>query len=347
MTRQHYLIVGGGIAGISIATALHAQGHAIHLIDNNQNRSSIVAAGMINPIVFRRMTKSWRVDEFMPKARQFYAMLEQECNATFFHDITIRRLFSSAQEREFWLDKQVHPAFTDYLSIVQNADDTYPHAMHAFGSGKVKQSAYVDANLFLTKTKHWLAQVAQVSNEQVDYSRLEPAEARYKDVVYTGIVFCEGADVCHNPWFGHIPVQPTKGEVLTIKSAYLPEDESLNRKCFVLPIGDNTFRVGSTYTWNTYNDTITEAGKNEISQHLSVITKTPFSILEHRAGIRPTTLDRRPIMGNHPQYSKLYIYNGLGAKGYLLAPLLGEELANYMLHGTPLDKECVYSRLQK
>jgi glycine/D-amino acid oxidase-like deaminating enzyme len=52
-------------------------------------------------------------------------------------------------------------------------------------------------------------------------------------------------------------------------------------------------------------------------------------------------------MGRHEKYPKLIVYNGLGAKGYLLAPLLGKELADYLLHSIPLDKEIRYSRLQK
>ena len=95
MVQQKFLIIGAGIAGISISEALVSQGHSVKMIDNGKNRSSIVAAGMINPIVFRRMTKSWRVDEFLPFAEEFYTTLGEKCGHHFMHSITIRRLISS------------------------------------------------------------------------------------------------------------------------------------------------------------------------------------------------------------------------------------------------------------
>jgi glycine/D-amino acid oxidase-like deaminating enzyme len=62
-------------------------------------------------------------------------------------------------------------------------------------------------------------------------------------------------------------------------------------------------------------------------------------ILEQKAGVRPTVLDRRPLMGEHPAYQGVYIFNGLGTKGYMMAPTLASELADFMLEQKPLDPE--------
>jgi glycine/D-amino acid oxidase-like deaminating enzyme len=63
--------------------------------------------------------------------------------------------------------------------------------------------------------------------------------------------------------------------------------------------------------------------------------------------MRPTVADRRPIMGAHPEHKGLFIFNGLGTKGYMLAPLLSFEMAEFMVEGTPLHKEVVFSRVYK
>jgi glycine/D-amino acid oxidase-like deaminating enzyme len=55
-------------------------------------------------------------------------------------------------------------------------------------------------------------------------------------------------------------------------------------------------------------------------------------------------MDRRPTMGTHPQFSKLHIFNGLGAKGYLLAPKLAAEMTSYLLDQSPLDPEVSLKR---
>lgn len=90
---QKILVVGGGLAGSSLSFQLSRMGCKVTLIDSGVNVSSRVAAGMINPLVFRRMTKSWRVDEFIPYAVDFYQSIEQLTNSSFFHPVTIRRFF--------------------------------------------------------------------------------------------------------------------------------------------------------------------------------------------------------------------------------------------------------------
>ena len=55
-------------------------------------------------------------------------------------------------------------------------------------------------------------------------------------------------------------------------------------------------------------------------------------------------LDRRPVLGEHPKYSKIYVFNGLGTKGYLLAPGLSKEMVNHVLHGTKIPDEYSISR---
>jgi len=44
-------------------------------------------------------------------------------------------------------------------------------------------------------------------------------------------------------------------------------------------------------------------------------------------------------MGEHPENQGVYIFNGLGTKGYMMAPTLASELADFMLEQKPLDPE--------
>ena len=76
--KKSMLIVGAGLSGICVSLQLLKRGCSVTLVDNQKNVSSRVAVGMINPLVFRRMTKSWRVDEFLPYLKTFYRELEKE-----------------------------------------------------------------------------------------------------------------------------------------------------------------------------------------------------------------------------------------------------------------------------
>ncbi|MGE5447336.1 MAG: FAD-dependent oxidoreductase, partial [Bacteroidales bacterium] len=56
------IIVGQGLAGTLLAFELLKLGQSFVVIDQpGIIKASSVAAGIINPVVFRRMTKSWHV----------------------------------------------------------------------------------------------------------------------------------------------------------------------------------------------------------------------------------------------------------------------------------------------
>ena len=62
-------------------------------------------------------------------------------------------------------------------------------------------------------------------------------------------------------------------------------------------------------------------------------------VIEQVAGVRPTVLDRRPLMGMHPNYPGVFIFNGLGTKGYMMAPTLARELVEHITANKPLNPE--------
>lgn len=346
--QKHYLIVGAGLAGICIARQLEIKGQRITIIDNRQNRSSVVAAGMINPLVFRRMTKSWRVDEFLPFGYSFYREMEKVLNRTFFHNITIRRIFSSLQERGFWEEKQYNPEFCHYMEALTVQDDNFGGAHNPFGTGRVKRAAYVETNSFVTAFNDYFRENGVLLDESFDHSSFQPRTRTYRDVSYDGVIFCEGYLANKNPLFQDLPVQCTKGETITIHCPDLKTQESLNRKCFVLPLKTKDhYRVGATYVWNTSNDSATEEGRGELIEKFKVISDATFNISDQRAGVRPTTPDRRPIMGEHLEFKRIYIFNGLGTKGYMSAPLLSLELCNHITGGTALDPAISLTRFKK
>ena len=144
--------------------------------------------------------------------------------------------------------------------------------------------------------------------------------------------------------FNHLKISSTKGQVLKILTDEINEDESLNRKCFVLPIGNKEFKIGSTYEWNAVDSYTTQEGKSQILENYSILGLGIPKVIAQYAGIRPTTFDRRPFLGEHHNHKANFVFNGLGTKGYMLAPLLAKELINYILKGDPLHTEVLLYR---
>jgi glycine oxidase len=340
------LVVGSGVAGICLAHELLQSDCEVVLLDNGQNVSSTVAAGIINPLVFRRMTLSWRVSEFIPFAYQKYHEFEQKTHASFFHPLVIRRLFPSVQELEFWKKKQNLPEYSEYMETLSKEDLEFPLPQNTFGSARVKQASYIDAKAFIQTNKDYFRAQKILLDESFDHDELNPVEAIYKGVSFDFIIFAEGKDASYNPLFGYLPLQLTKGEVLTIQSDRIYSNESLNRKCFLLPIGDSQFKVGSTYVWDTDNTIPTEEGLQTITENLTSLTAESYQIVEHHAGVRPTVLDRRPLLGKHPKFPKMVIANGLGAKGYMLAPLLMHELVKHLFEDFEIPADSHINRFK-
>jgi glycine/D-amino acid oxidase-like deaminating enzyme len=339
-----YIIVGQGVAGTLMAFEMERRGVDFHIIDSGKNHSSSVAAGIMNPVVFRRLTKSWRVDECWKIAIDNYRRLEAQLDTRFFHTKPMRRLFASEQEAGFWEEKTQRADFSTYISKFPENDTCPTYAINNFGCGLVNEVHHMDVQAFLECTRNYFTSKNKITTAEVDYFALQSDLDAGK---ITGVIYCQGYQNFENPLFKKLPVQTTKGQILTVQIAGVSENELLNRKCFILPLGDQKYRVGATYEWENTTLNTTEEARNEISEKLRSLIHVPFEVVEQDAGIRPTTPDRRPILGEHPEEKNHFILNGLGTKGYLLAPWCVEHLSDHIFNKTALLSEVDLTRFIK
>lgn len=344
MEKLSILIVGAGLAGTSLAQRLLEKQQRVTLIDSGQNNSTSIAAGIINPMVFRRMNKSWRVDDFLQEALAYYGKLEDDLDIKLIRPLFLRRLFSSLQEKEFWEKRQFDEAYSAYLEILSADDLNYSLAKNEFGSGRVKQAYWIEAQTYYTAQINYFEELGALCKEKFSISDFDPEKGSYKNSSYDKIIFCCGSNNGEIPYFSDIPIEKTKGQTLTIHCKELPENESLNRKTFVLPLENNTFKIGATYEWENGTLNTTTEARELLLENFSVISDLPVKVIDQVAGIRPTVLDRRPVLGQHSRHKKLFIFNGLGAKGYLMAPTLAREMAEFLLEGRAISKEVAIDR---
>ena len=344
MEKLSILIVGAGLAGTSLAQRLLEKQQNVTLIDSGQNNSTAIAAGIINPMVFRRMNKSWRVDDFLKEAIAYYKNLEDDLNIKLIKPLFLRRLFSSLQEKEFWEKRQFEKEYSAYLEILTTEDLNYSLTKNDFGSGRVKQAFWIEAQTYYTSQMNYFEELGALCKENFSISDFDPEKGSYKNNSYDKIIFCCGSNNGEIPYFSDIPIEKTKGQTLTIHCQELPENESLNRKTFVLPLENNTFKIGATYEWEDGSLNTTKEARELLLENFSVISDLPIKVIDQVAGIRPTVLDRRPVLGQHFSYKKLFIFNGLGAKGYLMAPTLAREMAEFLLEEKVISKEVGINR---
>lgn len=351
-----YIIVGQGLAGTVFAFKAISAEKSICIIDSPRySNSSKVAAGLYNPIVFKRLTQSWMIDELLPCAENFYGDLEKYLNAELIYKRDILKVFVDEAESLFWKKKSSETALTNYLSenVSEKLATTLVNNPH--GVAAVKNSGYLAIKKMLDLFRVKMQEQNLFLEELFDYNllKVEQDKVQYKNINAKHIVFCEGFRATENPFFPQLGFKLTKGETLTIKinagSGFADEikNRCLNKGVFILPLDDDTYKVGATYEWNELNENATEKGLTELKNKLENILKVEYEIIKHEAGIRPTVIDRRPMLGLHPEHSQLAVFNGMGTKGVLLAPYFANQLFNHIEQQTAINKEVDIKRFYK
>lgn len=337
------LILGQGIAGSILAIRLIQRGEQVLIVDDGHaTSSSMVAAGLWNPIVFRRINKSWMADRFCHELEKFYPEVEGLLNAKFYHTNSVWRMHSSALEADIWKEKMSDQEYSAYLHDKREYNRDFPLVNNTpFGSGLVKHAGHVDLPEFLSAARRFFVRKAIYYNTAIHLQKIVGVfnEFEFKGIKPTRIIDCRGAKSADDSVFSWLPFGLTKGELLTIRCNNLPLDEIFNAGFFLCPLGDDLFRLGATFNWSDKDDLPTDAGRSELIQKLNKWIKVDFEVVNHKAGIRPTVQDRRPLIGKHPEIPNMYIFNGLGTKGVMLAPWLSNHFCDHLLYGNELLPE--------
>ncbi len=331
MRTVEFLIVGNGLAGTMLAFEMLEQKLDFRIVTSQQKpRASEIAAGMFNPLVFKRLTKSWMADALLPAMEHKYRELENLLGNRFYFEKPILKPLSE-QEKQLWLERKTNPQFSKYISSIE--EKSPEKLLHpATGYGIVNGSGYVNLKLFLELSDQYFREKGLLIPSEFDSKKMKPGTKYFvaEDVKAERLVFCEGAHLVNNPFFLFIKLIPVKGEILLIHAPSLSENYILNKQVFALPVGNHRFKVGSTYDWNDLTELPTVVGKQSIIERFEKLVAVKYTLENHFAGIRPTVSDRRPVLGMHPKYPNLSVFNGLGTKGVMLAPFFAEEMVKYL-----------------
>ena len=343
-----YFIVGLGLAGTAFTEVAWQNGKSFFTFDNFQKSSSEVAGGVVNPIVLKRFTLVWQAHTQMNLLQEFYQRLEERFQTKFLHPINTYRKLASVEEQNNWTSVSERPLLKDIMNSEIVFKD-YKSVEAPFGFGEVKNTGYLNTALFLSVYKNFLQKERLVSEEQFDYSQLIVANdyLEYKGRKARSIIFSEGFGMNNNPYFNYLPLDGAKGEVLTIKANQLDLDVLLKAGRFILPIGNDLYKVGATYEWEDKTDIPTEKGKQELLSDLKEMISCDFEVVDHQAGVRPTVKDRRPLVGKHKDFQNLFVLNGLGTRGVMLAPYLAQKLFDFIEFDIPLEQEINIERIKK
>ncbi|WP_047544770.1 NAD(P)/FAD-dependent oxidoreductase [Psychroserpens sp. Hel_I_66] len=348
MKQVDYIIVGSGLAGIAFSEKLRTANKSFVVYDNQSQKSSVVAAGLYNPVILKRFTKVWKAKEQLDLALPKYKILEQLLNVKLDYQLPVYRRFTSVEEQNEWFIASDKPVLETFLStkLVKNTNDNINALL---GFGEVLHSGRIDTAQLIKSYKAYLNESNLLLEEDFIHEDLifESDYIQYKNIKANYIVFAEGFGINKNPFFKNLPLNGTKGEMLTIKAPDLKMDFIMKSSVFIVPLGNQLFWIGATYERDDKTHDITERAKEELTDKLKTILKCDFEIVKQVAGIRPTTKDRRPLVGSHPNHKNVFLLNGLGTRGVMISPYVAEQLFNHIEKGELLDPEIDIKRVKK
>lgn len=323
--------MGQGIAGSVLAFLLYRQGFDVHIIeDNYRTSSSKVAAGMWNPVIFKHLKVSWNSDLLLPASERIYREMETFFGADFFHPKEKVRIFPDILNANEWDSVDSRSPLARYI-LNQPDSQIDTQLSTPFGYGIVKHSGWLDVNTMLDSVRNFFLSENRYQTGGFNLDKY--------DVEKGPVILCTGNAILDLPQFDFLPLIPNKGQVLVIHAPGLHLDRMVNFGRFMIPLGNDRYKLGGIYEYEDPNPLPTEETRDLLLKELKEVYPGEVTVEQHLAGYRPTVNDRKPILGEHPQMPGVFVFNGLGSKGVMLAPYFAEVFLNHVLHGEKLQKE--------
>ena len=333
-------IVGQGLAGTLLALRLIAEGYRVHVHDDGyRTSSSMVAAGMWNPLSFVNLKVAARASEMLECMGRIYPEFERMLGISCYHPMPLMRIFPDAGSANIWEERAESPALRPFMDLETSCklSDSF-HAPHGFGH--VRHAGWLDLRLLLDHARSFITEHGQYTTHDLtreDIGRLLDQG--------DWVIQCTGWRLTGDDFGTDLPLLANKGQVYTLRIEGLDESYMTNFGRYTIPLGNGLFRVGSTYELRP-KDALPSSVGEEILVDAAEVLRKPFEVVDHKAGFRPTTLDRFPIVGFHQRHSRLGVFTGFGSRGVISVPFYMQQLLQHWIGGEELPFECNWKRFE-
>ena len=352
MTRA--LIVGGGIAGCSVAGELSSLGIEVHLAESAPflgNGASGNPYALIAPYLSRGASPH---HTFFNTAFQFtHALiktLESKELATSFEECGALQLPSTVRLAPY-LEERVRLGISDALSNPLTKEEssrvagiplTHP-SLHVPKAGMVQPKLFCDRLLTIGKTDPVLHFNTEITNLIKRDKKWMVGTSTQDSWMEVDIAVIANAYLCKKlaPTTS-LRVEPVKGQIATVEEnpTSHPLRCALCYDGYILPSRNGHHLVGASYQHRVVDATVDENAHQGIFDRLTTWIPTlslhASPISTGRASFRTSTHDRLPFIGELPHSPGIFISVGHGSKGFVSAPW-GAALIGKILKGETLD----------
>ena len=356
------IIIGGGLAGLSTAA---------HLIEKDKNLkvlifdaleigqgASGVPGGIVNPVTGRRANVLWKAESSMQMLEQRLNMLSPQ-SETPLHletgvlrpaiDEELSKNFRRAIKHGRW-----PKGWIEWLQPDKTAEK-HPYLKKTSGALFIPRGKVVQTPAYLQTYQSYLQKqgVTFLTGGPYQLNQEKQWTLDTGTEIFSApiAVVTAGYKSRENKYWTDLPLSAIKGQV-AIYECSRPVDmlPVVSAYGYVAPIDRYRLVVGSTYEHHYQETSPDKQGGDFLDQKLSDLVPDLYAHCKRTdlwSGIRAATPDRRPLAGNHPAHSSLYVLAGLGSKGLLYSEITGKILADHLLSHQKIPKDISLYRFSK
>jgi glycine oxidase len=348
-SETHVLIIGGGLAGLSLALSLIDLGIKTSIIDQKSigSGASGVPLALINPAAAKQANLAWNAERCMLAVERNLKRVSEGSNLVFYKKTGVLRPATDTKTLEAFrssLQRHTFPnGWAEWL-LSDKMDDILSDCNHAGGGLWLSEAFTVDNPNYLKLLKNLIIKLGGSLYENIHSYQLN-VNSNSKWIFKSShdlmleadhIVHCTGSETGEDHDWNWLPVHRIKGQMSIYSSNYpLDWDFSIAAQGYLAHIDRTRWAVGSTFEHHFDQSEPDLWGQEYLERKVDAILpklRTDSTLTSRWAGIRLGTPNRLPILGKHPILEGRWIFTGLGSKGLLYSAYLADELA-CVIHG--------------
>jgi D-amino-acid dehydrogenase len=343
VTSERVVVVGGGIAGASAAFHLADAGADVMLVDDGRDgRATYAGAGIVG---WPWLHPERPIFELRRRSVAAYPELAARIGASF---EIVGEMFVAPPGR--LLEEAESALAHGTAGPVQRlepeqAGDLFPYlapdlaALHVETTARVQGDAIRD-RLLDAAIASGTEVVAGSAELECDRGGVRAVRVAGRRIEAGDVVVAAGTWSAElvAPAGVRLAVAPQRGQILHLgvseETAAMPVVQPLDGDHYLLPFADRRVVVGATReTGSGFDPRLTAGGVAEVLGDALRIAPglAGATVRELRVGLRPSTPDGDPILGEVPGCPGLWVATGMGPQGLTIGPECGRLVADAVL----------------
>ena len=363
MKEYEYIIVGAGICGCSVAYELSKHSKSILLIDKLPNIAS-AASGAAGAFLSPLLGKPNPFKDLVTRSLKFSTKLYKENFPNVIDNCGTTRIPQNE------IDKEKFESYKPYMDFPysEEGDGYY------FKIGTVVNSLGICKMMTVSFSNEENGVETLFNKEVKKISRKDEKWFVDDDLCCKNLILTTGVGV-NLTGEDYMKIRPVWGYRIDVETS-TKLDHNYHKACSVsksFPINEGgRYRVSIGATHNRKEEDVKDSKKNNeelLGKAFDIVRLEDVEIVKSFIGARACSEDYFPMAGEiinsaetlkefpylrngtyvqqerFTRYKNLYILNGVGGRGFVLAPYLANSLVENIVKGKPLESDITVDRL--